>query len=268
MKRNQILVVSALAVLCIGIYLFGYKHKPAPAATPPIATTQQELNIEAYIDTVNQGIADKAIAAKVAAFTAAGQYDSLINTYIKLDKPLAVAFYSVKRAEKTNNPADFIKAGDYNGLLLQTAPDDKARQFLTNNLVHCYQQASQLDSTATDYQIRLASAYIELTDQPMNGVGLLLNIVRTDSNNVDAQYLLGRYAIVSGQLDKAIARLEKVLYLQPQNSEAMYLLAEVYKRQGNKQKALEWAQKCRALLKEPAQKEALDKYIEAIKKNG
>ena len=151
-------------------------------------------------------------------------------------------------------------------MLLQSAPDEKARKYLADNAIECYSKAYNLDTTKTDNRIRLAGAYLQEGSQPMQGVSMLLDIVRKDSNNADAQLMLGRFGLISGQIDKAIARFEKVLYLQPQNSEALFLLAEAYNNQGNKQKAIELLDKCKKTVKEPAAKKEIEKYIEEIKK--
>ena len=123
-----------------------------------------------------------------------------------------------------------------------------------------------MDSTKTENRIRLAGAYMEDGGQPMTGVLMLLDIVKKDSSNVDAQLMLGRFGLISGQIDKAIARFEKVLYLQPQNSEALFLLAEAYNDQGNKQKAIDLLERCKKTVKDPATKKDIEKAIETINK--
>ena len=100
----------------------------------------------------------------------------------------------------------------------------------------------------------------------MQGVSILLEIVRKDSANIDALLMLGRFGIISGQFDKAIARLEKILYLRPQNSEALLLLAEAYNGQGNKTKAIEMLERCKKTVNDPAAKKEIENYIQSIKK--
>jgi cytochrome c-type biogenesis protein CcmH/NrfG len=101
---------------------------------------------------------------------------------------------------------------------------------------------------------------------PMQGVTILLDIVRKDSTNVDALLMLGRFGIVSGQYDKAISRLEKIIYLQPQNSEAWLLMAEAYNGKGDKSKAIEMLERCKRTVTNPDAKREIDKYIEGLKK--
>jgi predicted Zn-dependent protease len=273
MSRNQIIAVGFCAVLGIGIYLFATTKKPKGAddAAPMAQAARdkpkaQELDIEAYVADVNAKITDETTRQKVADLLKNEQYDSLLVEYSKLDKPLAIAYYSVKMAQQKGTPEALIQAGDYNSTLIQTAPDEKAHNYLASNALLCYQEAVKLDSSKVDYRLRLAAAYMEGGTQPMEGVGILLDIVRKDSNNVDAQMMLGRFGIVSGQYDKAIARLEKILYLQPKNSEALLLIAEAYNGSGNKQKALEMLERCKKTVTNPELIKEIDTYIQQLKK--
>ena len=234
-------------------------HAQAQQAAAPEA-----LDIDAYILEVKSK-ADKAIQQTIGEDEKTYAYDKLIATYTKIDKPIAVAYYAVKQAEKVNTEKQYVSAGDYNATLMQTAPDDKARRFLMTNVLTCYKKAVELDSTKTDNRIRLAGAYMEEGTQPMSGVLMLLDIVKKDSNNVDAQLMLGRFGLISGQTEKAIARFEKVLYLQPQNSEALFSLAEAYNSKGEKQKAIELLERCKKTVKDPATKKDIEKAIESIK---
>ena len=275
MRRNQIIVISACLALLIAIYIFGNTKKPTDANAGPMGQghaqpTQpaaETLDILAYINSDSvKGKADKPTQQAIDAAEKEGAYETLVETYKKMDKPIAVAYYRVKAAQKANGIQQYVAAGDYNATLMQTAPDDKVRRFLMENVISCYKSAVGLDSTNTANRIRLAGAYMEEGSQPMSGVLMLLDIVKKDSTNVDAQLMLGRFGLISGQIDKAIARFEKVLYLQPQNSEALYSLAEAYRNKGDKQKAIELFEKCEKTLTDPAAKKEIEKLIESIKK--
>src|SRR4051812_42859365 len=116
MSRNQIIVVSLCAGLCVGIYLFVGTKKPKTEKTaegghntqqPQTQQAPEALNIEQYIFDVNSKIADKATKEKVAKLLESKSYKELIAEYQKLDKPLAIAYYSVKLAEKENKAEAF-----------------------------------------------------------------------------------------------------------------------------------------------------------------
>jgi lipopolysaccharide biosynthesis regulator YciM len=99
----------------------------------------------------------------------------------------------------------------------------------------------------------------------MKGVTLLREITQNDSTNIPANIILGKLAIQSGQFDKAKKRLELVLSLRPDNTEAMYFLAEAYKGLGDKQKAIELFEKCKTLVKNPDFTREVDNYIKTFK---
>jgi predicted Zn-dependent protease len=274
MTRNQILVIAGCGILCASVYLFAdtKKHKTAPTTDAgghnamQQQQAQESLNIEQYIKEVNSKVSDNTTKEKIEKLSSSYSYKELLAEYQKLDKPLAVAYYTVKLAQKENTLQDYVQAGDYNSMLMQTAPDEKARKFLSDNAINCYQKAVNLDSTKTENRIRLAGAYMESGGPPMQGVSILLDIVRKDSTNVDALLMLGRFGIISGQFDKAIARLEKILYLRPQNSEALLLLAEAYNGKGDKNKAVELLERCKKTVSNPEAKKEIENYIQRIKK--
>jgi len=274
MRRNQLIVITACLALLIAIYFFGNTKKPADVAAPSMGSshnqTQQQplaetLDIDMYLTEVKSK-ADAPTRQSIESAEKAHQYDALIAAYKKIDKPLAVAYYVVKQADKVNNTQTYVNAGDYNAALMQTAPDEKAKRFLVSNVVTCYKKAVDMDTANTDNRLRLAGAYMEEGSQPMNGVLILLDVVKKDSANVDAQLMLGRFGLISGQIDKAIARFEKVLYLQPQNSEALYSLAQAYNRKGEKQKAIDLLERCKKTVKDAATRKDIEKEIENIKK--
>ena len=49
------------------------------------------------------------------------------------------------------------------------------------------------------------------SEDPMSGIQDLLTIVEEDSTQLDAQYYLGLFSIKSGQFEKAVNRVEKVI---------------------------------------------------------
>ncbi len=98
----------------------------------------------------------------------------------------------------------------------------------------------------------------------MQGIAMLLDIVKKDSSNAEAQFMLGKFSMMSGQNEKAINRLEKVLHSQPQNLEAMFLLAQAYKSTGNKERAVKLFKQCRNLIENEEVQREIDKYIEEL----
>jgi cytochrome c-type biogenesis protein CcmH/NrfG len=105
------------------------------------------------------------------------------------------------------------------------------------------------------------------TPDAMSGVTILRDIVSKDSNNIEAQFTLGRFGIVSQQYDKAIKRLEKVVSLQPSNADAYLLLGEAYEKSGDIKMAVGSLEKARKLIKDPSFNKEIANYIDQLKKN-
>lgn len=276
MTRNQIIAISFCALLGIGLYVFTNHQKPSAhdhahdhssenGQKLPPAVPQEILDITGYLSEVDTKITDPKTTEKITQLKKANDFKGLIDEYVKLDKPLAVAHYSLKLAEQKNTAEDFVKSGDYHSLLLQTAPDAKAHNFLNQNRVIAYEKAVALDSTNTDYRIRYAGALMESGGPPMQGVAILLDIVRQDSTNVDAQLMLANFGIVSGQFDKAIARFQKILYLHPQNEEALLGMAQAHESAGNRQEAITALEKYAQVTKSAETKKRVKEYILQLK---
>ena len=114
-------------------------------------------------------------------------------------------------------------------------------------------------------KLALATGYIEGSDNPMQGIGILRRYRCQRPGNVSANLMLGRFSIQSGQYDKAIMRLETVLKQEPTNREATYFLAEAYKSKGDKAKAIALFEHCKTLVKDTAFNRTIDEYITSFR---
>ncbi|MCU7551635.1 tetratricopeptide repeat protein [Chitinophagaceae bacterium LB-8] len=101
---------------------------------------------------------------------------------------------------------------------------------------------------------------------PMEGIQKIRQVADKDPKNIFALMTLGQASIVSGQLDKAIDRFEKVLQVQPQNLEALISLADVYERKGDNTHAVENYRKSLPLIGLPEMKEAVEQRIAELSK--
>ena len=90
---------------------------------------------------------------------------------------------------------------------------------------------------------------IELVNgpNPMAGITMLRDMVAQDSNNVDAHYQLGVFAVKSGQLDRAIQRFNKVIALEPNYLGAYIDLGGVYQSMNQMDVALNYYEKAAQL---------------------
>ncbi|MBC7426535.1 MAG: tetratricopeptide repeat protein [Bacteroidia bacterium] len=73
--------------------------------------------------------------------------------------------------------------------------------------------------------------------EAMRPIVLLLEVVKKDPDNIEANYLLAINAERTGQNEKAIERYKKLISLQPQNPEYLQAISELYKKMGKTKEA-------------------------------
>lgn len=181
-------------------------------------------------------------------------YSDLIEYYNRLESPENSARVVFDKAGLINNPNSWELCGDnFIALLLERKADSNLVSDIGRYAISSYENSVELDSNKQSSKIKLAQCYMELANEPMKGVQLLLGVTRSDSNNVEAQFLLAKFGLVSGQIEKVLIRLGKVLSLQPQNIEARLMRVDAYMQSGNKVEAIKDLKYLKALKTVPSE---------------
>ena len=95
-----------------------------------------------------------------------------------------------------------------------------------------FKNSLALDSSLTDAKTGLGVTIVNGAGAPMEGIALLMDVVKKDPKNLKANMNLGLFAIKSGQFDKAITRFNDVINNIGATPEAVsYTHLDVYKRQ-------------------------------------
>jgi len=191
--------------------------------------------------------------ARLAKLWASHRQGSVAGHYLALEAGL----------EKS--PEKLTFAGRFFLSLVANQPDDApaVRMWNAEQAVALFQKAADL-APSDSATIDLASAYIEGTGETMQGVQLLLGVVRENPDNVPALLLLGRLAVQSGQWDKAIDRFEHVLAADPKNTEALYFAAEAYKEKGDRAKAVQYFERAKKAVNNPEFSRDVDAYLKTF----
>jgi len=173
----------------------------------------------------------------------------------------AYYFYQFANIEATK-PA-YTNAGD----AMIDAYKNGADSVISNNLItfalRSYENAIQKDGNDVELKIKLAEVYVQGSQEPMKGIGILRDLNQKFPENVPVLLALGRMAIQSGQNDKAKERFQKILQLEPQNTEAMYFLGITEAQLGHKEEAIRVFEMCKLLVNN----KDFDKEIDDIVKN-
>lgn len=190
--------------------------------------------------------------------------DSLIRKWDEARKPVIAAWYTEQLAAAAPGAETWRKAGDRYFASTVFAKEEQ-RMALFALATKSYERSLELDPKDADTKINLAACYVESSPDPMKGISLLREVEKTDSNNINLQLNFAVFSVRSMQWDKAIARYEKVLRIDPDFIEAYLHLADVYQNKGDKTKAIESLEKYVQLVQDPTSRTEVQSYIDKLK---
>ena len=153
---------------------------------------------------------------------------------------------------------------------LKAEQDEAKLNWEAEKAIELFEQALQLNPESDDLKIGLGSCYIYgkgrmgKPEEAMKGIQQLLSVVRKDSSNMKAQLVLGVGGFVSGQYDKAVDRLQKVVKAEPNNLEAIAFLADTYANKGNKAEAVKWYSTLKKAANNPEYTKEIDARIKML----
>ncbi|WP_207428450.1 tetratricopeptide repeat protein [Pedobacter sp. SYSU D00535] len=189
----------------------------------------------------------------------------LVQKWDDVNQPAAGGFYQELIAQQTNTLADWLKTGDFFTEAYQNIQDSVAQPALVQKAIVAYQKATELDPKSLDAKTGLGVAYVSGTPNPMQGIQLLLAVVKEDPKNIKANMNLGLFSMRSGQFQKAVDRLKTVLE-QEQKPESWFYLATAYENLGQKQEAIAAYLKSKELAADPQITQFVDHKVEELSK--
>ena len=192
-------------------------------------------------------------------------YNKLAGIY-RRNRQLPIAAFYMGRAGKLENSGKTLTfAGQLFLELMQNERSSAVQIWEAREAAGLLEKAVTIQPDSETSQLALATAYIEGTGEPMKGVQILRQITAKRPDDIPANMLLGRMSIQSGQYDKAVKRFETVLKADPDNTEAVYFLAETYEGLGDKPKAIEMLEKVKKMVNKPEFSKEIDQHISTLK---
>ncbi|HMN33307.1 MAG: tetratricopeptide repeat protein [Chitinophagaceae bacterium] len=281
MKRKQAFLLTFSVILIGALYFLGdfkgkkkhngHTHNEAMNASPqnPIENIdaldfkQFELSQENSLNEQKKATLSE-LKVKAIKKETAHEYKDIAEFWEKENELIIAAFYYKKAAFLENTEKSITFAGSLYLALLEREGDMSKLKWLSLEAIPCFEKVIELNPNNDNAKVALATCYTEGMGETMKGVTILREITAKDSTNIPANLMLGKMSIQSGQFDKAINRLELVLSKTPENTEAMYFLAEAYKGQGNKAKAISLFEKCKSIVNNPEFSKEIDNYIKTF----
>jgi tetratricopeptide (TPR) repeat protein len=259
MKRalTQTQLAFVIGAVLITVLLCFARHTPdkpnearlAMSGHAGIKTPENHLSAKNYLDSALQSIPDKGrfqVNALLGSLDKASGSDrtgiesKLVSMLDSLQKPAASAYYMQMIARQTNSKLDWTKTAERYYVGSKYYP---GAHVLIDSAMRAYGRVLEMDPNDLNAKTGLGVCYVEGTSNPMQGIGLLQEVLKADSNYVEALLNLGSFAMTSGQYEKAIARFKKVLKLKPDYILLYVQIAEAYQKLGDKPHTIEYLEK-------------------------
>lgn len=271
--KSPYFIVTLFVAAAISVYLFipTAKRKSNTSEVKEMAAAVSKntsgFDLEVYLKKVNANITNRDTLNLIEDWQKGENYDALAVLYHQKGESVAEAHFTELAGLKTGNNALLERAGDLYEATSAISNSESMQAYLIERAAANYSQVFAADTANVALKMKLAATYIEQGTNPMQGIGMLLDIVKKDPKNADAQLMLGKFAIMSGQFEKAIERLEKVISLRPQSNDVLFLLAVAHENNGNKTKALELLERCKKQERNPDLKREIESYISRLKQS-
>lgn len=284
-KKQQLLFSGAGILLLLLLFIFGktVADKTTPQA-PQMGAKQsaRDFNIDAWLDssklhlTASQSNYISQLENSISRGDVKSQqeqaYTSLANFWHdSADNHELYVFYISKAAMLVNSEKNLTFAARQILEDFSNEPNAAKRGWKADQAIALLNKAIELNPSNDSLKVDLGACYIfgkgmaGNAEETMKGVQQLLQVVRKDSLNMQAQMVLGIGGVVSTQYDKAVERLLKVVNREPGNQVAVYWLAVAYAEKGDKENAVKWFTISKNLVNNPGYTKEIDERIKELK---
>ena len=279
-KKQLIIAVTGLALVII-LFKFGNTIAPKSKVEAPVAKAVKSFDILQFIgeekkhlsasQLVNLSKLENSVTRGDVisqSITANTQLANFWKDSIKSFEPYAYYLSEAAKLDKSEKNLTFAAQLILNNL--RAEQDEAKLKWKTATAVALFEKAIELNPENDDLKVGLGSCYIfgkgraGGPEETMKGIQQLLSVVRKDSNNMKAHMMLGVGGFVSGQYDKAIERLQKVIKAQPDNIEAVAFLADAYAAKGDKAEAIKWYTISKRLVNDSHYSQEVDERIKGL----
>ena len=282
MSKKQLIISFAGLAVVILFFKFGSTVAPKSKVPPPAINTEKNFDILKFIDEEKKHLTASQIAnvGKLENSVTRGDVNTqlitvntqLANFWKDSVRSLEPYIYYLSEAAKLDkSEKNLTFAAQLILDKLRTEQDEAKLKWKTAQAIALFEKAIELYPNNDDLKVGLGSCYVlgkgrvGGPEETMKGIQQLLSVVRKDSNNMKAQMMLGVGGYVSGQYDKAIERLQKVINAQPDNVEAVAFLADTYAAKGDKAEAIKWYTISKRLVNDPHYSQEVDERIKTLR---
>ena len=285
MKKQQYILTAAGILIIASLLIFGktIATKDVVSVTNKTTTSQPaRFNFDTYLLSAKQKlpVTQQNFLNNLENSIKRGDVkDQQIKAYIQLanfwkdstHEHDLYYFYTAETAKLVNSEKNLTFAAQLILKDLRNEQDIPKRGWKSEQAISLFEKAIELNPTNDSLKVGLGSCYVfgkgmaGDAQETMKGIQQLLQVVKKDSSNMQAQLALGIGGVISTQYDKAVDRLQNVVKHEPTNIEAISWLADAYAGKGDKVNALKWYGISKRIINNPAYSKEVDERIKMLK---
>lgn len=275
-STKSVTILSIATVLVIGILYFGNFTKKTANTESVHAHNKKSISIDDFeneqIDKLSEDVKAEINTLKSNLSKAKGDQQKIdffhkIADFWQDESPAISAYYLFRSAKHENDFEIWTNLGEQFMSLYRSPENQEISENLVNFASQSFDAALKLKPNDNDLKLLAGTAYLESGTEPMKGVSLIKEVSLDDPENQQAFILLGRFSIMSGQYDKAKEHLDKVLEMNPGNTEAIFFMAITQAELGNSEKAIELLELSKKMVNNPEFDKEINEYINDLKSN-
>ena len=282
MKKQQIIVASFGLIILLVLFFFGQTVPPQKKSSEASTAASAKAITANDILQASKSKLSPSQLSYVNRLENSVVRGDVKNQQIKSYDQLAIfwkdsvregflpyIYYTGESAKLENSEKNLTFAAQLFLENLRGQDDAGLKSWMANEAKGLFEKALQINPSNDSSKVGLGACYIfgstaSNPQEVMQGIQRILEVARRDTSNMYAEFMLGLGGLQSGQLDKAVERLTKVVKHQPNNIEAILTLAQVNEQKGDKAEAVKWYQASKKLIVDPNIITEIDKRIKLL----
>jgi len=281
-RSKQIFLIGAIVLLVAFLFtrdikgLVKPKENPgaaAPAGAQMAPTATAAINLD-EVSTTGKNLLSASLSAEITsleqAFKSAPENQKvsaaklLAQKWDDVEQAVPSALYLEVIADKEPTLNNWLLTGEKFMKAFDNTRDSLLQPALLQKANAAYTNAVAIDSTSADAKTGLGITIVNGMGAPMQGIAMLMDVVKKDPENLKANMSLGTFAIKSGQFDKAITRFNKIIEIKP-SPDAYFYLGTAQENLGNNEAAIDAYLKSKKLAGNATLSKFIDDKVKALK---
>ena len=281
-RSKQIILIGAMFLLVAFLFTRDIKGlvKPkedttaaVPAGGQMAASETAAISLD-EISTTSKNLLSASLATEITSlensFKSAAEDNKipaaklLAQKWDDLEQPVPSALYLEIIADKEPSLNNWLLTGEKFLKAFDNTRDSLLQPALLQKANLAYKNAVAIDSASADAKTGLGITIVNGMGMPMQGIAMLMDVVKKDPRNLKANMSLGTFAIKSGQFDKAITRFNNIIAIKP-SPDAYFYLGTAYENLGKNNEAIDAYLKSKELAANATLSKFIDDKVMALK---